>query len=274
MSKYGNLRKEDGTHSKFFLTRTLAEHDDTMDHPFMKAIYDQSVANDTFHRYLAGQYHLFRALEEHLAIAATTPPLDAVHDASLARTTALESDLRHHCGGRWAQAEGLTADASNALRNYIEQLSKDAASPHRLLCHHFLQYNAVLSGGSYLRRMLNKKFERPEGNQEGVAFFCFAHVPVSKQAAYVQSYCKKLDKLSLSGQQRNEMLACMKLVYKLTLAMLDELAPRDAKAVAAATVWNDQVVEDGIHSAQPMHYSCPIRVYVSFLGAILCCEQG
>jgi hypothetical protein len=30
MSKYGNLRKGDGTHSKFFLTRTLAEHDDTM----------------------------------------------------------------------------------------------------------------------------------------------------------------------------------------------------------------------------------------------------
>ena len=27
--------------SKFFLTRTLAEHDDTMDHPFMKLIYDQ-----------------------------------------------------------------------------------------------------------------------------------------------------------------------------------------------------------------------------------------
>jgi heme oxygenase len=92
-----------------------------------------------------------------------------VHDPALARTAALERDLVYHRGHSWARDGALRPAASPALQAYLAQLAADAADPHRLLCHHFLQYNAVLSGGLYQRRMLNKKFKQPESNRDGVA---------------------------------------------------------------------------------------------------------
>ena len=45
---------------------------------------------------------------------------------------------------------------------------------------------------------------------------------------------------SLSGAQREEMLGCMKAIYALTLAMMDEVGPpRDAQAAAKAIRWDE-----------------------------------
>ena len=56
--------------------------------------------------------------------------------------------------------------------------------------------------------------------------FTFSSIPSSKQAGYVQGYCQKLDGLELTQKEREEMLASMKLIYKLTLETMDEIEPR------------------------------------------------
>ena len=183
MSRYGNLVKTEG-HSKYFLTNTLAEHDDTMDHPFMKQIYDCSLSQEHLSRYLAGQYWMFAALEAAVGPRKAEPLLAPVYDAALERAASLDADLRYHCGRNWQKSEALRPEAAGSaqLREMLAQLAADAAADdggERLMVHHFLQYNAVLSGGQYLKRMLNQKLELPASNKEGVSFFCFPGVPTA-----------------------------------------------------------------------------------------------
>lgn len=241
MSKYGSLRKAEGN-SKFFLTRTLAEHDDTMEHPLMEKIYKKAITLDEYKCYLASQLHTFRALDTAVARQATEVPIAAVFDENIERTESLERDLDYLCqGGDWAEDPALAPSPKTA--QYLAQLARDSqpGRTHQLLCHHFLQYNAILSGGQYLKRCMNEKFAKPVANKEGVSFFCFDSISISKQAGYVQEYCRKLDDLSLDEVQRTDMLACMKLIYTLILEMFDEGAARQPRAEETAVEWKEKL---------------------------------
>merc|ERR1740122_550167 len=81
MSKYGKLSQRDG-HSKWFLQKTLVEHDQTMDHPWMQMIYRQTFTVKQYCAWLAREHASFQKLEE-LLIGRTK--LDLVHSASLLR---------------------------------------------------------------------------------------------------------------------------------------------------------------------------------------------
>jgi len=251
MSRYGNLVKTEG-HSKYFLTNTLAEHDDTMDHPFMKQIYDCSLSQEHLSRYLAGQYWMFAALEAAVGPRKAEPLLAPVYDAALERAASLDADLRYHCGRNWQKSEALRPEAAGSaqLREMLAQLAADAAADdggERLMVHHFLQYNAVLSGGQYLKRMLNQKLELPASNKEGVSFFCFPGVPT---ATRVRTYLEVLDTLPLDSEpeQRPRVLAHMKLVYALALGMLDEIVPRgEFHGLAGAAEWTE--AEKGVEGS-------------------------
>ena len=231
MSKYGRLRRDEG-HSKWFLTKTLTQHDATMDHPLMKAIYDQSVTTQEYNRWLAGQFYIFRALEEVLDRDVSKNTLLAnIYDRALLRVSCAEADLVHHCGTHWAFDDSLSPTPKTL--EYLNRLKNDANDGSSLLmCHHFLQYLAVLSGGQYLKRMMNKKWGREADNEIGATFFTFPGLPASQHAAYVQGYCVKLDEMHLEQDELDAMLKCMLATYELILEMFDEIRPRTEAAQA------------------------------------------
>eukprot|EP00443_Scrippsiella_acuminata_P008103 CAMPEP_0115276092 /NCGR_PEP_ID=MMETSP0270-20121206/56536_1 /TAXON_ID=71861 /ORGANISM="Scrippsiella trochoidea, Strain CCMP3099" /LENGTH=491 /DNA_ID=CAMNT_0002692671 /DNA_START=20 /DNA_END=1495 /DNA_ORIENTATION=+ len=217
MSKYGELSRTDG-HSKWFLQRTLTEHDKTMDDPWMQMIYKQCFTVKQYAEWLARNHAVFEMMEK----SVSSETLPEVHDVDLLRTTALETDLRQLLGADWkAEAETMARD-SLATRRYLEHLEADASSQHLLLAHHFLQYNAVLSGGSYLGKMVSEKLSLVRG-APGVAFYAFRGVDAGKEAARVQKYLKAFDKVQLNEEERDAMLVAMQRIYADTEAMMKEV---------------------------------------------------
>eukprot|EP00440_Ansanella_granifera_P076517 gb/GFBE01083032.1/.p1 GENE.gb/GFBE01083032.1/~~gb/GFBE01083032.1/.p1 ORF type:complete len:491 (+),score=122.77 gb/GFBE01083032.1/:1-1473(+) len=219
MSKYGHLARSDG-HSKWFLQKTLVEHDRSMDHPWMQMIYNQSFSIKQYAAWLARNYAVFKALES--KIDDSVEPLKQVHDASLLRAGTLETDLARLLGPSWSEEVEKMCEESPATRRYLEQLEKDAANPWLVLAHHFLQYNAVLSGGAYLGEMVSQKLCAPHG-APGVRFYAFDGVKPGKESARVQQYIRDFDKIEITTEDKDKMLVTMRGVYNDTEAMMAEV---------------------------------------------------
>jgi len=215
-SKYSTLSADAKGHSSWFLTRTNKEHEATMEHPFMRTIYAENFDKEAYGQYLAGQYQVFKALEAHCE-KCQVAPMSAVMDQALLRTEALRQDLRFWCGEGWeAQAE----QKSPAVARYLAQLEEDAKDPWLLFCHHFLQYNAVLSGGQFLGGKVANRAQKSA--PEGARFYSFSLPAGQSTHGRVQSYLDSMDQLSISDAQRDRMLACMRTIYGLILALFDE----------------------------------------------------
>ena len=214
MSAYSGLAPDARGNSSWFLTRTNKEHEATMEHPFMRSIYAETFDIEAYCQYLAGLYHIFSTLENHCAVAGA--PLSTMDDKVLHRREALQKDLAVWWGSDWE----TKAKVSPATAQYLEQLQKDSTDPWFLLCHHFLQYNAVLSGGQFLgTKVSNRAKQTPP---TGVEFYTFALPKDQSTHARVQCYLDELDKLDIPSELRERMLNCMRKIYQLILATFDE----------------------------------------------------
>eukprot|EP00931_Biecheleriopsis_adriatica_P107991 TRINITY_DN82323_c0_g1_i1.p1 TRINITY_DN82323_c0_g1~~TRINITY_DN82323_c0_g1_i1.p1 ORF type:complete len:484 (-),score=113.40 TRINITY_DN82323_c0_g1_i1:53-1504(-) len=219
MSKYGNLSRSNG-HSKWFLQKTLLEHDKSMDHPWMQMIYDRSFSIKQYAAWLARNHQVFKALESKLE--SQQELISSVHDAALHRTVPLEEDLARLLGPSWQAEVEQICSASPATKRYLEKLEEDASNFWLLLSHHFLQYNAVLSGGAYLGQMVSQKLCCPHG-APGVRFYAFEGIKEGKESARVQQYLRDFDKYEIAEADRDKMLKTMKQIYADTEEMMSEV---------------------------------------------------
>mmetsp|Transcript_65197 Transcript_65197/g.121542 ORF Transcript_65197/g.121542 Transcript_65197/m.121542 type:complete len:495 (-) Transcript_65197:65-1549(-) len=236
MSKYDKLSFGDGN-SKFFLQRTLSEHDRSMDHPWMQMIYAKSFSMKQYGAWLAKMYAVFSALEDAVKDLEMLRP---VHGSDLPRAKALETDMAKILGEDWMDTAKSIADGSVATQSYLKSFEADSCEPAHTLAHHFLQYNAVLSGGAFLGEMVSQSLGLPHG-APGVAFYAFEGVVRGKEAARVQQYLRRFDALDLTEEQRGTMLDVMKRVYADTEAMMTEvylLQPVRGKPYAEAQLQN------------------------------------
>lgn len=284
MSKYGALSRTEG-HSKWFLQKTLLEHDRSMEHPWMQMIYKQCFSVEQYAAWLALNRAVFAAMEEYLAPMVSSEPLSKVHDPLLARTPTLEVDLKQLLGAPWeVKAKSFEAE-SPALKCYLEHLAEDAKSPALLLAHHFLQYNAVLSGGAYLGDMVSAKLCVPHG-APGVRFYAFEGVEQGKGPARVQRYLRDFDSVQLSEEELQQMLLTMRRVYEDTEALMQEIfdmnpasgiAYGDSKAGGSAGAGpaplEEQITLD-LHELQGFRGDEGGRILLSLAGELLDVSAG
>jgi heme oxygenase len=190
-----------------------------MEHPFMKSIYAKTFDKHAYAQYLLGQYLIFTELEELCSSRSHELPLSAVYDELLHRSPGLLCDLCFWGGTDWESR--LTPSKQTEL--YLERLRSDADNPWLLLCHHFLNYNAVLSGGQFLGRMVTARAteESDYSQGSGAEFYNF---PAECEPTHmrVQQYIDAMDGLDISAVDRDAMLHCMRDVYALLLGMFDE----------------------------------------------------
>lgn len=84
-----------------------------------------------------------------------------------------------------------------------------------------LQYLAVLSGGQFLKSCIRKKI--PAANDKaGVAFYVFPEIGSLQMSTHVQKYMDIVDKLQFSDVTREQILACARNVYALSLKLMGE----------------------------------------------------
>lgn len=222
--KYAALAPNTRGHCSWFLTRTNKEHQATMEHPWMKTIYAKSFAKESYVEYLASQYHMFRELEALCNARQHEWPIAAIYDDLLHRTCRLRRDLQFWSGENWEQK---VVTASPQTAQYLRQLQADSSDIWLLLCHHFLQYNAVLSGGQFLGNMVSARartepsFVESDKDMAGAAFYDFAP-ECQPTHARVQRYIDAVDALEMPEERRSRMLACMRNIYSRLLGMFDE----------------------------------------------------
>jgi len=218
-SAYAVLAPDERGHCSRFLSRTNTEHQQSMHHPFMKTIYAKTFTIPAYTDYLVGQYLIFREMEILCEKCKHTMPMAAVYDETLHRRNALASDLRFWCGTAWG---AKVSNPSKQTIKYLEQLSVDAKDPWMLVCHHFLQYNAVLSGGQFLGRMVSQRAADLFGKENaGAAFYKFPE-SCGPAHARVQQYIESLDAVTISPENLERMIEGMRKVYSLLFALFDE----------------------------------------------------
>lgn len=241
-SGYAGVALDKKGNSSFFLTRTNKEHQATMEHPFMKSIYAQTFDKEAYGQYLASLHLQFSELECLCLSLSSTPPLSSLFDKSLNRSEALTNDLEFWFGPDWKLKANKPTVATG---KYLEQLREDSKDPWLLLCHHFLQYNAVLSGGQFLGSMVSSVSARAGATPPvGAEFYVFGCQPHAR----VQQYLDDLDQLHIPAIKREEMLTCMRSIYLLLLAIFDEafaLAPVEGVSYADSKKRNSSTGTSG-----------------------------
>eukprot|EP00854_Cymbomonas_tetramitiformis_P006760 gene6760-8084_t len=210
-SKYGSLRETEG-HCKFFLKETASYHDRTMEHPLMQSIYDLRVTDGAYARYLQSLRSIFRALETERA--RQIMPATLV-DPQLFRSDAIDADL-----DSFTSPVDRSESQSPAVQQYFGELMQESQlfDQETLICHHFLHYNAILSGGAFLGGCL-KQMGKPSKLYE----FHLKHASggaSQKSHQYVRDYMHRLD--AIPGLNRQKMASLMRRVYELTEAIMDE----------------------------------------------------
>jgi len=230
-SKYGSLRDEQAGPCRTFLKRTAKYHDRTMEHPLMQSIYDKKITDSAYVLYLQGMYELFAMLEAPDALKVL--PASLV-DGRLNRMTAIEQDLQ----GLGAHTDPAVRQSSSAIRRYFAELlqPEQLQSANQMICHHFLHYNAMLSGGMILGACL-RQMNKP------TALYGFQLQDSSGKVVpchqYVRDYMQRLDKCVASSDDLEPMVQTMVQIYELTEELMNEaqaLQPTVVRPVAEKRV--------------------------------------
>lgn len=194
-------------HSSWFLQEITPEHDRSMDNPWMKMIYQQIFSIDQYVAWLARNHAIFELLENESKLNHVV-----LFDRRVHRLQQIEQDLQQLAGTSWRDRLTKVVQVSVATQRYLTHLREDSLCANRLIAHHWLQYNAVLNGGAYLGKMVADKFCLLPG-APGVAFYSFVGIDPDKVSAVVDESMHALDGCTLTEEERNDMLDCMRRIY-------------------------------------------------------------
>lgn len=173
-----------------------AEHSTFMD-TLLRGTLDPATGTAAVAALHAQYLHVYDALETAVAAHADSELIAPLHDARLARTAALRSDLDA------LEAAGATFDreASAATAAYVDELrqlgaddSQEAAAA--LAGHHYVRYLGDLSGGQVVERLVSRAYSIPG---DALSFY---HFDIAKPKVFKDDYRAALDALPLSDGER------------------------------------------------------------------------
>eukprot|EP00038_Savillea_parva_P007425 m.170060 g.170060 ORF g.170060 m.170060 type:complete len:486 (-) comp13189_c0_seq1:106-1563(-) len=235
MSKYGRMRNDTPGLTQWLVQETATDHDATMDHPFMKTVYQRKVDPTAYAVYLASQQLIFSAMETAASTHAQHATIAPMSQPSLDRSDALSHDLDFFIQSVLpltpaAVGNDNTSDPPDRVtptpsaRRYVEVLRADVAENADLLAvHRMLQYLAVLSGGQYLKTQLSKQLAGlgVASPTDGLTFYSIPTVPIRDTSKFVGDYMDRIDALPFTVP-RDRLLTCAQQVYALSLELMSE----------------------------------------------------
>lgn len=193
-----------------------AEHTAAETSSFMAALLAGEVNEAGYLAYLARLRPVYLALES--TGWAGHPVAGALLDPALDRLAALDEDLAF-----WAP-DGLPAVVSPAAEAYAARIAAAGATGY--VAHHYTRYLGDLSGGQAIGRILDRSFGL---GGRGLAFYRFE--AIAKPKPYKDAYRARLDALPLAPQEQAEVVAEVRVAFKLNQALFEELS-RDLASYA------------------------------------------
>ncbi|MGO4614181.1 heme oxygenase (biliverdin-producing) [Nocardia sp. 2YAB30] len=197
---------------------TERQHAEAESSRFMSDMLGGALGVDSYHRYTAQLWFIYRALEGRSDALADDPIAGPFIRPELARTVELERDLAHLIGSEWcAGLEPLPATAA-----YAERIDECARNwPAGYIAHHYTRYLGDLSGGQVIRGTAEKLWNLSHRG-DGVRFYVFDGV--GNPAAFKREYRGLLDRLPLDDLERRRMLDEGRRAFAMNTAVFQELA--------------------------------------------------
>lgn len=190
-----------------------AEHTAAEGSTFMSELLAGRVNEAGYTAYLLRLRQVYAAIEATARAAAADPAVAAVLDPGLERLAAIDADLDH-----WSPGGPRTVD-SPAAAAYAERVSNATSWAPLFVAHHYTRYLGDLSGGQAIGRILDRAFGL-EG--AGVAFYAFPAIP--KPKPYKDAYRARLDGLDLTADEKQRVVAEVKVAFNLNQALFVELS--------------------------------------------------
>jgi heme oxygenase len=160
-------------------------------------------------RYLNQLAYVYQALERKLPLEAEMP-----YSPALSRFDSIIEDLAELGIEDFAQTPMLSATAG-----YVSRLNEiGSVEDVRLVAHHYTRYLGDLSGGQAIGALVRRHYGLTEAQ---TSFYHFAEI--ENIVRFKEQYRESLDKLVLTESELTELLAEVRLAFRLNQAMFAEL---------------------------------------------------
>lgn len=194
----------------------MAEHTEAENAGFTSQLLEGKINELGYLHYLEALRTVYGALEKVGRTLLDDPLVSTLHDLRLERAAAIDADLQY-----WSQRAGAElGNVSAAATAYAERVEAAVDNPLRYVAHHYTRYLGDLSGGLAIGRVLGRTYEvAPDA--PGLAFYEFTEI--EKPKVYKDGYRAALDALPLDADQRDVVVAEVKVAFGHNQALFNEL---------------------------------------------------
>lgn len=202
-------------------SRSWGEHARAERSGYLDALVAGTLGLDGYAALVAQHYFIYEVLEQAGDAMRADPTVAAFADPALRRLPALRADLTTLLGPGWRDS----IEEGEATGRYTRRLREVCFDwPAGFVAHHYTRYLGDLSGGQYLAAAIRRAY--PLSGTDGTRFYSF--LAITDPAAYKQAYRRRLDALAWSEEERDRVVAEVRLAYRLNTEVLDELGSRFA----------------------------------------------
>jgi len=192
---------------------TSGDHADAERSPAMQALLGGTMTRHGYAVLLAQHLQAYRVLEAAAERLAHDPVAGPFVDPALARSDAIAADLDVLVGADVAAAIPASA-ATERYRRRIEEVS--SAWPAGFVAHHYVRYLGDLSGGQFLRRLVQRAFDVTD--ERGASYYAFD--ALGDLDAYKAAYRRRLDEAPWDADERARIVDEVHLAYRLSTEVL------------------------------------------------------
>ena len=200
--------------------RTAAAHRRAESQAFIRSLMSGELNVRSLALMLEHLQPVYEELEAQLRLAQADPSVGLFDHRRLDRAVRLRNDLRG-LGRRTAAVPGC------ATREYVAAVRASAASPQRLLAHHYTRYLGDLAGGQAIATLVERHYGLSRAQ---LSYFDFSDL--GDLVHYRRQYRALLDLLPWSPTEQAEFITECEVAFDLTGRIFGELALASGLQVA------------------------------------------
>jgi heme oxygenase len=197
---------------------TAVSHQAAEDVHFVRNFIQGKIDRQIYGKMVGMLYHVYVKLE-HCLDQAGPQHFSTLHfPLQLSRHEALEEDLDFWHGSHVKKDAALNF-VTPAVQDYMDRLDYLLEhDPILLLAHSYTRYLGDLSGGKILARVARRALDLQE---DGLAFYEFAHVPSAKR--FKDRYRQAMDGMPLTAHQVVKLVGEANVAFLLNMRLFEEL---------------------------------------------------
>ncbi|RFA17188.1 biliverdin-producing heme oxygenase [Subtercola boreus] len=204
--------------------RTWSGHGASESAGFMTDLMNGKGNRDDYIALVAQHFFIYEAIEAAAERMKNDPVAASFISPKLTRLPAITEDLRFLIGDDWA--EQITPLPTTA--RYVARINEVGATwSGGFIAHHYTRYLGDLSGGQFIRTLMQRQFGF---ETNGVGFYLFADIAEPRE--FKDTYRAQLDAVGWSDDERERVIDEVVAAYGFNTDLFLDLA--HAKAVAAA----------------------------------------